>query len=149
MKRGFTLLELIIVIIIIGVLATLGLTQYASVIEKSRGAEARAVISTLRSSCAGIWMQDGNTNSCTAGNLGMSTAAAREEGRLPGTSCWTTNYFRYGINVAGTGNTITFRATRCTTGGKSPNLNVTTAPTLDLAIDYSAGSDVWSSTGGY
>ncbi|MBU0504178.1 MAG: prepilin-type N-terminal cleavage/methylation domain-containing protein, partial [Candidatus Omnitrophica bacterium] len=49
MKRGFTLLELMIVIIIVGVLATLGITQYQTAIERARGAEARQVISQLRS----------------------------------------------------------------------------------------------------
>jgi prepilin-type N-terminal cleavage/methylation domain-containing protein len=41
-KKGFTLLELIVVIVIIGVLATLGLTQYASMVERGRSAEAKA-----------------------------------------------------------------------------------------------------------
>jgi len=48
MKKGFTLLELIIVIIIVGILATLGFVQYASVIERGRFAEARANLGTLR-----------------------------------------------------------------------------------------------------
>lgn len=48
MKKGFTLLELIIVIIIVGILATLGFVQYASVIERGRFAEARGNLGTLR-----------------------------------------------------------------------------------------------------
>lgn len=48
MNKGFTLLELIIVIIIVGILATLGFVQYASVIERGRFAEARANLGTLR-----------------------------------------------------------------------------------------------------
>jgi prepilin-type N-terminal cleavage/methylation domain-containing protein len=34
--RSFTLVELIIVVIIVGILAALGLTQYSLVVEKSR-----------------------------------------------------------------------------------------------------------------
>ncbi|MFH1697850.1 MAG: prepilin-type N-terminal cleavage/methylation domain-containing protein [Candidatus Omnitrophota bacterium] len=34
MKRGFTLLELMIVIIIVGVLATLGITQYRQLLKE-------------------------------------------------------------------------------------------------------------------
>ena len=89
MRRGFTLIELLVVIIIIGVLATLGVMQYQSAIEKSRGAEARQVISTLRSSCAAIRMQDNSTATCTAENLGIDTtgSSAVLVGRIPGTAC--------------------------------------------------------------
>lgn len=151
MKKGFTLVELIIVIIIVGVLATLGLSQYQTVIEKSRGAEARQVLSTLRSACAAIWMQDGNTVACDAGNLGLSVAAAVTQGELPGASCWPTNYFRYTIQTAGAGNTITYRAVRCTTadGGKNPGAPAGSARWLQLAIDYGAGTDTFTSSGGY
>jgi prepilin-type N-terminal cleavage/methylation domain-containing protein len=147
MKKGFTLLELIVVMIIVGILATLGITQYQTVIEKSRGAEARQVLGVLRSVCAGFWMQDSNTNSCSNANLGISTNATIETGRIPGTSCWGTNYFRYGVGVAGSGNTVTLRAIRCTTGGKNPPAS--TGGNLDLTINYGSGSDVWSSTAGY
>ncbi|MDD5130223.1 MAG: prepilin-type N-terminal cleavage/methylation domain-containing protein, partial [Candidatus Omnitrophica bacterium] len=44
MKKGFTLVELIIVVIIVGILASIGLTQYNKVVEKSRAAEARMIL---------------------------------------------------------------------------------------------------------
>lgn len=46
--QAFTLLELIIVIIIVGVLASLALPRFFSVIESSRGAEALANLSAIR-----------------------------------------------------------------------------------------------------
>ena len=49
MKKGFTLLELIVVIIIIGVLASLGLPQFFKTVEKGRTAEGTSLLGTLRS----------------------------------------------------------------------------------------------------
>jgi len=42
MKKGFTLVEVLIVVIIIGILASIGIPQFAVSIEKAKGGEARA-----------------------------------------------------------------------------------------------------------
>ncbi|MBI4707888.1 MAG: prepilin-type N-terminal cleavage/methylation domain-containing protein [Candidatus Omnitrophica bacterium] len=143
MRKGFTLIELLIVIIIVGVLATLGIIQYQAVIEKARGAEAKQVISTLRSQCAAIYLDTGATTTCTAANLGVGVG-------IPGpavANCATTNYFYY--NVANATPAVTFTATRCGATGKSPAVANATGKTLVLTTDMSNGSDVWSGTGGY
>jgi prepilin-type N-terminal cleavage/methylation domain-containing protein len=132
--NGFTLLELMIVIIIVGVLATLGVTQYSAAIEKSRGAEAKMVISQLRSMCGATQMSD------------ISTAACAVPAGVP-TSCTNTNYFSYGISGTATTTTAIFTATRCIASGKSPN--GAAANTLILTTVYTTGSDTWSGTGGY
>lgn len=44
---GFTMLEMITVVVIIGVLATMGFSQYSVFIEKSHGAEANGVLNLI------------------------------------------------------------------------------------------------------
>lgn len=56
MKRGFTLLELIIVIIIIGVLASLALPKMFKTVEASRATEAIASIATIRAGMERLYL---------------------------------------------------------------------------------------------
>lgn len=128
MRKGFTLLELIIVIIIVGVLATLGFTQYTKVVEKGRAAEARAILGSLRTAENSYFLENG-VYTATIAELGIDAPAA----------CATTHYFSYACAVA----TGTCTATRCQAGGKTPNI---AAPGYNRILDQAG---VFTGTAGY
>jgi len=127
MKKGFTLLELIVVIIIIGVLGTLGFTQYTRVTEKGRTSEAKMILGNVRTSQEGFKQEYGSYTG-TIGDLNVDVP----------TSCTATHYFTYSTSATvGT-------ATRCTVNGKTPNF-VGTAYTITMT--YATGA--WGGSTGY
>jgi len=126
MKRGFTLIELIVVIIIVGILASVGMTQYTKVVEKGRAAEARLILGSLRTAEIAENVENGAYT--TVAGLGVAAP----------TSCATTHYFSYSCASA----TGTCTATRCTTGGKTPQ--GASAYTKTVTVD-----GVWGGDAGY
>ena len=58
-RKGFTLLEVLIVVIMIGILASIALPQYASTIEKARSAEAIINIYSIKVMLDAYWYDHG------------------------------------------------------------------------------------------
>jgi len=140
MKKSFTLIELIVVIIIIGILATLAFMQYTKVIEKGRTAEAKSILGTIRTAQEAYRLENGS----------YATSIADLPVEAP-TGCVTTHYFWYktgtltaptGAPTGTTGNPGG-TATRCISGGKTPN----SGTAYIIEIDYANGT--WSGTPGY
>jgi len=125
MRKGFTLIELIIVIIIVGILAAVGMSQYTKVVEKGRAAEARLILGSLRS--AQVAMKIENDNYATVPNLGVSAP----------TAVTATHYFTYACDTAGV-----CTATRITSAGKTPQGPSAYTKTLNA-------NGTWGGDGGY
>ena len=140
MTRGFTLLELIVVIIILGILATLALSQYGSTIERTRGAEARTILGLVRLQALAYRMDEENLDLLTPAQAGIGTS----NDQAPST-CRQSHYFSY--SIVASGDILTGIATRCTAGGKTPNY--TAANVLFLISDLNQGTDEWTGTGFY
>ena len=69
-KSGFTLLEVIIVIIIVGVLASLALPRFFKTVEYSRATEALQNLSAIRQSLQRCYLaKSNNYTNCDAANL--------------------------------------------------------------------------------
>lgn len=140
MKKGFTLLELIIVIIIIGVLATLGITQYSRAIEKGRSAEAKSILGSLRSQQTAYYQDKGTYGSIA--DLGVGVP----EGNT-GMCNNTKYYFQYECD-SGEGGTGECSAYRCQEGGKTPNCKDSLGQACTYQISLNVDGE-WSGTAGY
>ncbi len=112
MKKAFTLLELIIVIIVVGILAVLGLTQYGNMMERGRANEAKMVLGAIAKNVASYRLQNGTIEGMTNADVNVGT-------QVP-SSCASTHYFWYTVGNI-TDPILNISGVRCTTGGKTPN----------------------------
>lgn len=125
MKKGFTLLELIIVIVILGILATLGFSQYTKMVERGRAAEARMILGQMRTAAIAYHQEF----TAWPGSITDLAVSVTDD------TCDSQHHFKY--TSAGTTGT----ATRCTSGGKSVGPG-----NYSITLGYDTGSLV---TGGY
>lgn len=114
-KSGFTLLEIIIVVIIVGVLASLALPRLFSTVEYSRSSEAMAAFSSIRGALDRCALLLGNYTNCNdiANDLDIPDPAAS-----PGA------HFTYAITNA-TQTAYTIVATRNSTDGGTAGDTIT------------------------
>jgi len=96
-SRGFTLLELLVVVIIIGVLASLAIPRFIKTTEQARTAEAKQWLGQIRSSEIRYNLENGvYTTNLALLDIDDPNAAAQNPA-----------YYTYTITVAPTGGTVT------------------------------------------
>ena len=128
-KSGFTLLELLVVVIIVGILATIAIPAFLDAMENARSAEARSFLDTVKTA-EEAYYQEHLIYTGTFSDLVVDQPSATS----------TKHYFKYTLASAGSTQFVG-TATRKTTGdtGKSPNFSTAYTITLDQNGNLTGG----------
>ena len=133
-QRGFTLIELMIVVAIIGILAAIAIPQYQDYIARSQVGEALSLMDGLKTPIGECINLEGAINAnCSIGSLTQSAGA------LPKTATDTVGNYVTQVDIQ-TG------AMTATMGNAAPVSNLIWGGTVTMQPALNAGSVVWTCT---
>ncbi|MFA4854927.1 MAG: prepilin-type N-terminal cleavage/methylation domain-containing protein [Candidatus Omnitrophota bacterium] len=110
LSRSFTLIELIVVIIIVGILAAVGISQYSLIVEKGRTAEAKVRIGTMRQLAYQYYLENKDMTNIQDADVGVDY------------TCYSTDFYKYHTSPSSSSG-VHLYAYRCTVDGKTPNVS--------------------------
>ncbi len=96
-KQGFTLIELMVVIVIIGVLASLAIPRFTEASSKAKAAEAPRVIGSWESAYLALVAESGEVTEANGDQLIFDTSAVNKDSK----------WFSYQVVYSGTCSAIT------------------------------------------
>lgn len=132
MKKGFTLMELLVVVLIVGILSAVALPQYEKAVEKSRSAEALSLLKSIHQAQKIYFMQTG-THTSKLDDLDITFSGAADHDMGSGITGKKTKYFVYYTNFDSNGST----------GLAARRLNTDNTTLYAFNIGESGQDDLW------
>ena len=71
--KGFTLIEMLIVIAIIGILAAIAIPQFSAYKQRAYNSDTQAILHNLYLSCKAYWADNGSSSACATADIASTT----------------------------------------------------------------------------